>query len=393
MHHVTNVNVANSYQPTQILESTRMLRDLIRDPTRYEHWFERYSAGIIFGLGFGKVIETGDEDIVQEILQVVHTVERVASPGAYLVDTFPALMSLPRLISPFRQELEGLHQRELNLFRRLMSDVREDMKQGKAPKCWERDFIEQQSEFGLTDDQGAYVVGTLFEAGAGTTAAAMMSWVLAMVHHPEWLRKMQAEIDSVCGSERLPILEDMPQLPTTRAVIKEVLRWRPVTAGGVPHLCIKDDVYEGLFIPAGTNVHANQWAIHRDPALYPDPDTFNPRRWLDSDFPTYREPLTIYPNLQNFSAFGVGRRICPGQNIAERSLNLLTTRVAWACCISKARDKEGVEIEPPWYDYTAGFNVQPEPFTFDLEARDMERVLAMEKEFEQNAARDPLKRR
>lgn len=393
MHTVANVNASASYQPTQILESTRMLRDLIRDPKRYEHWFERYAAGIIFRLGFGKVIQTGDEEIVQDILQVVHTVERVASPGAYLVDVLPFLMRLPKAIAPFKRELEDLHQRELGLFRRLMSEVRDEMKNGTAPKCWERDFIEQQSQFDLTDDQGAYLVGTLFEAGSGTTSAAMMSWVLAMVHHPEWLRKVQVEVDSVCGAERLPNLEDVPRLPVTRAVIKEVLRWRPVTAGGVPHLCTKDDTYEGFFIPAGSNVHANQWAIHRDPALYPEPDTFNPNRWLEPDFPTYREPLSLHPNMHNFSAFGAGRRICPGQSIAERSLNLLTSRIAWSCDITKARDANGQEITPPLYDYTGGFNVQPNPFDFDLTSRGEGRMSVIEKEFEQNAANDPLKGR
>lgn len=150
------------------------------------------------------------------------------------------------------------------------------------------------------------MVGTMFEAGSGTTSAAMMSFMLAMVLHPEWFRKLQSEVDTVCGPERLPYLDDVAQLPTVRAVVKEVLRWRPVTAGGLPHACTKDDVYEGLFIPAGTIMHANQWAIHREPELYPDPETFNPQRWLDPKFPTYKEPLSVHPNLHNYSNFGFG---------------------------------------------------------------------------------------
>ncbi len=53
--------------------------------------------------------------------------------------------------------------------------------------------------------------------------------------------------------------DDMPVLFSVRAVVKEVLRWRPVTAGGVPHQLVKDDVYERYFFPAGTVVHTNQW--------------------------------------------------------------------------------------------------------------------------------------
>lgn len=390
MHQVANSNIAPKYHPTQELESTRLLRDLIREPSNYEHWFERYSAAVVFRLAFGKRIETGDEEIVRKIVAVNHNLERIASPGAYLVDTFPILMNIPKPLAPFKQELDELHEREHSLFRGLMEDVRERMKSGTAPQCWERDFLEHQSDFNLTDDQGAYVVGTMFEAGSGTTSAAMMSFMLAMVHHPQWLHKLQEEVDSVCGAERLPYLEDMPQLPTVRAVVKEVLRWRPVTAGGLPHMLIKDDVYEGLFLPAGTVLHPNQWAIHREPALYPDPETFNPSRWLDPTFPTYKEPLTEFPNIRGYSNFGFGRRQCPGQNIAERNLFLLTARIAYGCDISRGVDKDGHEIHPPLYEYTAGFNSQPKTFPFALQVRSRERLAVIDVELERNSKNDPL---
>ncbi|PVH90895.1 cytochrome P450, partial [Periconia macrospinosa] len=299
----------------------------------------------------------------------VHTVERVASPGAYLVDTFPSLMMLPTFLAPFKKELKTLHQIELNLFRELLENVRSKLSSGNAPKCWERTFIEDKEKFALSEDEGAYVIGTLYEAGSSTTAAAMMNVILCLLHYPKWQVKLQEEVDRVVGEERLPLFEDMENLPVVRSVVKEALRWRPVTAGGLPHQVDKDDVYDGVFFPKGTNVHPNQWAIHREEALYPDSETFNPERWLSPSFPTYREPLSVYPNLQNFSAFGFGRRFCPGVNIAERSLNILTARIAWACHISKKKDEDGRDIDVPWYDYSAGFNVQPNWFPFALRPR------------------------
>ncbi|KIX03989.1 uncharacterized protein Z518_07542 [Rhinocladiella mackenziei CBS 650.93] len=386
MHTMTMQSAATSYQPVQIYESERMLFDLIKTPERYDHLFERYAGAVIMRLGYGKTIETGDEPYVRRILKVVHTVERVASPGAYLVDTFPILMHLPTWLAPFKQEAAKLHDFEITLFRQLLFEVRDKMTADKnCPRCFAKTFLERQAEFGLSDDEGAYVVGTLFEAGAGTTAAAMMSFVLAMCHYPNWQKKMQQEVDSVVGDDRMPEFNDIPSLPMVRAVAKEVLRWRPVTAGGVPHELIRDDVYNGYFFPAGTNIHANQWAIHRDPDLYPDPETFNPDRWLSPKYPTYREPLDKFPNLQNYSCFGFGRRICPGMNIAENSLHILIARMAWAVDISK---RPGVEV--PWYDYTAGFNVQPKPFVFDLKARSEKRGRLVEKTWEMGKERDPL---
>lgn len=221
----------------------------------------------------------------------------------------------------------------------------------------------------------------------------MMSWVLCMILHPEECKKLQDEIDSVVDSSRLPEFEDLPQLPRVRAVVKETLRWRPVSAGGLPHFSTKDDVYEGLFIPAGTTIHPNQWAIHRDPSLYPEPETFLPSRWLESSYPTYREPLTQHPSITNYSAFGFGRRICPGQHIAERSLYILVARIAWACNLSKKTGADGKEVEVLLYDYVSGFNVQPKPFAFDLKARSEERWKVVEREYEQGRQNDPLRTR
>jgi cytochrome P450 len=394
MHQLCQPTAAATYEPTQVLESTRMLHDLIGKPEEYEEWFMRYSSGLIFRVGFGKVMSK-ENRMMKRIFGVVHTVERVASPGAYLVDTFPALMYLPDFIAPFKRELKSLHAEELDVMRTLLNDMRVAMEKENAPECWEKMYLNHQDQYRLTQDEGAYVVGTLFEAGAGTTAAAMMSLMLALTLHPEELKKLQAEIDEVVGESRLPGFDDMPRLPRVRAIVKEVLRWRPVTAGGIPHMSTSDDTYDvdgqKYFIPAGTNIHPNQWAIHRDETLYPDPESFRPERWLEPEWPTYREPLEMFPNLQHFSAFGFGRRICPGMHIAERSLYLLTARVAWACDWKKRIGADGKKITPPSYDYVEGFNVQPKWFPFDLEVRNQNRLKIVEEASKQAERDDPLK--
>lgn len=70
------------------------------------------------------------------------------------------------------------------------------------------------------------------------------------------------------------------------------------------------------------------------------------------------------------------RRICPGLNIVERSTYLLVARIAWASTITK---KHGIEV--PLYDYTPGFNTQPNRFQFDLKVRSDARREVIEKEF------------
>jgi len=73
MYHLTMPSAATSYQPIQLEESVHMLRDLISRPNNYDKWFERYSGGLIMGLGFGKMLVTGEEEYLKRILNVVHT--------------------------------------------------------------------------------------------------------------------------------------------------------------------------------------------------------------------------------------------------------------------------------------------------------------------------------
>ncbi|KAJ5233208.1 uncharacterized protein N7469_004974 [Penicillium citrinum] len=364
---------ASGYEPVQDYESKRLLVSFLKAPQDYEKWFERYACGVVYRLGFGRWIETGQETDFRRIVRVGKEVERVASPGQYLVDSFPFLMNLPLPLAPFKREGAWLHAEELSLFTKLQQDVRDALERRDSVKSFTRTFLENQKTFRLADDEAAYVIGTLFEAGTGTTAAAMMSFCLAMCHHPEWQTKMQTELDRQVG-DQMPEFKDISKLPTVRAVIKEVLRWRPVTAGNVPHQLTRDDMYEGHLFLKGTVFHANQWAIHRDPELYPDPENFRPERWLDPSFPTYREPLTQFPNMHNYSCFGFGRRICPGQSIAERSLNILTARIAWATTLSRKKDADGNLMPLPLYDYCPGFNVQPNLFEFDVIARSPKRA-------------------
>ena len=56
----------------------------------------------------------------------------------------------------------------------------------------------------------------------------MMNFVLAMLLYPDVMRKAQAELDAVVGRDRLPTFEDRKNLHYIRAMVKEVLRWRPV---------------------------------------------------------------------------------------------------------------------------------------------------------------------
>ena len=141
---------------------------------------------------------------------------------------------------------------------------------------------------------------------------------------------------------------------------------------------IKDDVYQQYHIPAGAVIIPNQWAIFRDEEDYPNPDSFDPDRWLTPGYPTYQEPLTKYPNLARFAAFGHGRRICPGLEVSEKALFLEVASLYWACNIRPAKDANGRDVETPWYDYTGVAISTPRRFQFVVEEREEGRLAMMQ---------------
>ena len=77
------------------------------------------------------------------------------------------------------------------------------MNKDDSRKCFAKTFLLRQEEVGLSDDDGAYDIGTLFEAGAGTTAAPMMSFTLAICYCPEWQGHMQDEVCLIRAFTRL----------------------------------------------------------------------------------------------------------------------------------------------------------------------------------------------
>jgi len=94
-------------------------------------------------------------------------------------------MYLPTFLAPFKQEAARLHDRELKVFKGLLTEVREKLQRDKVLTCCTRSSLERQADYNLSDNEGAYIVGT-FKAGAGTTTAAIMSFILYMYIHPEW---------------------------------------------------------------------------------------------------------------------------------------------------------------------------------------------------------------
>ena len=281
----------------------------------------------------------------------------------------PVLNHLPEKLNPGAQGVRERMEKEWMMFQDAFAEVEHDLEQGKeVPPCYVTTFhhVEQRGPkslektttparaeplakngkgfgFGSDEIELRYAIGMLCNVAIMTIAGPVQTFFLALVLFPEWQAELQAEVDNVLGN-RLATFSDSPSLPKLRAFVKECFRWKPPIPLGTPRLCTEDNEYNGYFIAKGTHVHVLELALTRDEKLYPDPETFNPNRWLDPAFPTYKEPLTEHPKLEGHSQFGDGWHKCPGTSLTEASMLHACSGVVWGFNCRQKKRADGTLI-------------------------------------------------
>ncbi|MET7468261.1 cytochrome P450 [Micromonospora sp. NPDC005686] len=146
---------------------------------------------------------------------------------------------------------------------------------------------------------------TLLLAGHETTASTL-SWSLHLLdRHPQVWQRVHDEAVEVFGG-RAPEYDDLRRLTYTSAVISEAMRLFP-PVWLLPRIAIEDDVVGGYRVPAGADVLVSPYTLHRHPAFWPEPDRFDPERFL-GDAGTDRPRFAYIP-------FGAGPRFCVGNHL------------------------------------------------------------------------------
>ena len=156
----------------------------------------------------------------------------------------------------------------------------------------------QASSSELTDHHLLNSVIHLFVAGSETTVTTLRWCFLYMMAYPDIQSRVQEEIDSAVGRNRLPRLGD--KLPFTEATIMEVQRIASIVPTGVPHVAAEDTTLQGFFIPKDTILLPNLWAVHHDANVWSEPEKFKPERFLDEDG-------NVHQPEDNYAPFSVGK--------------------------------------------------------------------------------------
>ncbi|KAJ7506022.1 cytochrome P450 [Mycena galericulata] len=342
-------------------EAQKLLISLSRNPENFSSHLKTYTAGLIIKRTYGYDVNSMEDPLLKLVDETNKTTSIAVTPGKFWVNLFPKMKYIPEWMIPgggFKKQAGEWRKLTEAMVEVPFQMVKERVTQGHAEPCFvatclDSDLDAKRATIG--DKLIKETAAVAYAAGADTTFSVLVTFVLYMTLHPEVQKKLQAEIDA-CLTERLPTFADRPQLPFMEATLVEVMRLIPPLPLAVPHRLDEDDVYRGMFIPRGSLVLANIWAILHDEEVFPEASQFRPERYLET------------PGLQDKALgaiFGYGRRACAGKGLALDTAWIAMVTMVSMYTISKAVDGNGkdVEIDMKVLPGSAS-HVRPFPCTF-----------------------------
>ncbi|KAJ7336385.1 cytochrome P450 [Mycena albidolilacea] len=315
------------------------LYELMTHPENFSDSIRRYTHSIAMIASYGRRVPSFASPKMQGFYQMLHRFLHIPLPGVYPpIDLVPVLKYLPERWAPWlavcrrsKSEMAAFHLEHCG------PAEEPPVNRGEGES-----FMSSISKMDLSQeeyDAFSYTGFTLVEAGSHPTTAFLLSLILILAVYPERQERARQEIEAVVGTARLPELEDFKHLPFVEALIKEVIRIRPSFPTGVPHFTTEEIraglSYKNYVVPKDTTIVLNIYSIFHNPDIYEDPEVFNPERYMQSEHGTRPGMDTDFRD--NF-LFGAGRRICPGQSVAQATIRLATMRLIWAFSFSSAVD-------------------------------------------------------
>ncbi|KDR77596.1 hypothetical protein GALMADRAFT_245744 [Galerina marginata CBS 339.88] len=361
-----NARASESYRPIQTTETQTLLQGLANSPEDFSAHIRRNAVAVILKVAYGYQVESIDDPLVLQLEQGLKMTGTLSVPGKFLVEFIPLLRFVPSWIpgAGFKRYALAIGKKRAQIESVPFEWATKQIATGNFIESFTSKHLLEE---GKVLDQAAvddlrWCAAALYAGGGDTTVSALKSFILLMALHPEIQKRAQDDIDSI-SPNRLPVLDDFKSLPFIRSIVKETLRWGPVSPMGLPHRVIEADIYKNYFIPKGATVLANIWAITHDVEIYPDPETFDPSRHMGS---------APQPDPFKF-VFGYGRRICPGAHLAEMSLFLNMASILAVFNISKPVDSNGLEKEPE-IAWTSGTTRHLKAFECQIKPRSKEHL-------------------
>jgi cytochrome P450 len=169
----------------------------------------------------------------------------------------------------------------------------------------------------MTEEQALVESMQLMVAGNETSSVALAWTLYLLAKHPTFVAQIREEIHEVLGNAA-PDIRSLHQLPLTMRVVDEAMRLYP-SFWMFDRLALNDDEIQGYHIPAGSLLSIYIYGVHRNLAIWDDPERFDPTRFEKAKH-TERPTFSHMP-------FGGGPRKCIGQNLAVIQILLVLVAI------------------------------------------------------------------
>ncbi|KAI0602573.1 cytochrome p450 monooxygenase [Biscogniauxia sp. FL1348] len=401
-----------AFRSIQQHEARKAVQALVRDPTDWEELTLLMTTSIIFRIAFGQELADKDSPYCEMAAAANDATTNGGIAGSTLVDVFPPARFLPQWLCPSaplrhahasRPAIQRIHAVpwEANM---------RDIEDGTAEPSFMRTHVEKyrdaiekgiKTDVTLADIQGA--TGAVFIAGGNSTWGTVLSCMLFLTKYPKIQARIAAEIDTILSSPpmtpshasgqqeekeaaeerqegegttkdrvRLPTFADRPRLRCLDNFVMETMRCLPLNPLVIPHRSLRDDVYRGMFIPAGTTVFANAAAMAVDSTTYRNPHVFDPDRYNDDDNDdddgtgnnqsSAEEERGGRGEPYPYGNFGFGRRRCPGNWLALASVHIFLSTLLAVFRLEMARDEATGNEKVPVPEVSVGLGGHPRCF-------------------------------
>lgn len=360
MHSAVGSRAAlDGFVPLLHHEARRFVLRVVDDPGNVNHLLRKFAGTVILRIVYGYDVKPAADEYIDLIEEVNRDAMQTFSEHL-MVDLIPALAYLPRWFpgTGWMDRGDSMRKKLNDVLLGPIAFVKQQVDAGTARSS----FVASELTRPDWEEQDKELLGwtaqSMYSAGADTTVASAYSFFLCMTLFPDVQARAQSEIDTVIGMDVLPTWGDHERLPYVRALCKELLRWAPAVPQGIPHCPNADGMFSGYFIPKDTIIIANIWGFTRDTDIYPDPEQFDPSRFL-GDRPQH-DPRDF--------VFGFGRRVCVGRQLAETSLFVLVSNILATMQISTKSGKDGTPIIPK-IEFSSTVIAHPAPFECDIRPR------------------------
>ncbi|XP_005093545.2 farnesoate epoxidase [Aplysia californica] len=294
------------------------------------------------------LLVNGDMNVEKVSYEVVDILERYDNALNEMLDvqTLTALTNFPilRRFGKFKKLCDEVRASKVEAEKVLFDDIKETYVPGRIRGFADAllDFQSQPDHEWLDDEQIRGILAMTFFAAHMTSRGSLLNIILVLIHHQDVAKRIQEEIDTVLGDRR-PQVHDRQNMHYTEAVILENLRYVSQLALGNMRVA-RDDIHiDGYVIPKGTQFPVNTWFFHRDPKIWDDPWTFQPERFLDAKGIIL--PAT-HPVRKQLQSFGIGVRMCPGENFARSRIFLFVVSILQKYDVLPPKNEPLVSCDP-----------------------------------------------